>query len=94
MRGSDRCPPVLSNSTIVEVPVVSSMNASCHAIALSDMKDAYALIFELHNAAADPIRLRVYEPFLQFEILATSEEGTVVVTPHISVPIPGDFSHG
>lgn len=52
---------------------------SATATALPLGEDTYALSFELHNSAAEPVHLASYEPFLDFEIIAGTEEAPVPV---------------
>lgn len=62
---------------------MSSQDNAAHApvrvIVLPNGEDTYALMFELHNAGADPVNLSCYEPFMDFEVIASAGESPVPV---------------
>ena len=68
---------------------MSSAIPTVRATALSSGEDdSYALAFELHNAATEDTDLWYYEPFTDFEILATTpEEQLEVYQPELDIPV-------
>jgi hypothetical protein len=65
---------------------MTSTSASCSATAIAD--DTYALTFQLQNRGAEAVNVELFEPFLQFEILAEDENGAVEVhQPALDIPV-------
>ena len=67
---------------------MSPADVSCRATALPAGDDVYALSFELRNATADTVEVPFTEPFMDFEILASTAEGAVEVhCPALDIPV-------